>query len=386
MPSGPVTMKDLPPGWTAADETAFRQWYAPIAKAQQLDANPDDPQHHYNYRLAFKAGALAGPDGHWPSAYKDATHPNRFVNGQDTTMPDQTISPEDAALLEQIKAAQAGKRKMTFALASEQPPADQRSTASKFAGGAVKSVGNAIAGLPDLARDIYAYGSGDMGAKMESAMRFQQGLEGLYDQGKRAFSGDPEAMGNFAGQAGLALLTRRFAPGVGRVVGRAAPMLNRMMPAVQGAEAAGAEAAMAPMASPTEIAAKLYADDAIRQPTTRLLGPGPSAPKMLPAPSSIQLPESSLTALGRQAGKTPGTFRPAPGPGPRIASILDEPPVGTQLPGPGGLDQLSGYGLGRYADNFNPEADFYRPVTPVQQAQNALAEAVLTAGKKKAKK
>lgn len=85
-PSAPrvMSMSDRPKGWNDADEQRFRPWYAAAIKGRDLDPNPDNPEHHYNYRAAFKAGAWPGADGHWPSEFKDATHPNRFVDGQDT--------------------------------------------------------------------------------------------------------------------------------------------------------------------------------------------------------------------------------------------------------------------------------------------------------------
>jgi hypothetical protein len=76
-----------PPRAEAApfDEAGFKKWYGGHAKALGLSPNPDDPEHHYDYRAAFKAGA--GPDpasGHWPSQFKADDHPNRFVEGVDT--------------------------------------------------------------------------------------------------------------------------------------------------------------------------------------------------------------------------------------------------------------------------------------------------------------
>lgn len=60
-------------------ENAFQKWYAGHARRLGLNPNPDDPEHHYDYRAAYRAGVGPGPDGHWPSRFKDETHPNRFV-------------------------------------------------------------------------------------------------------------------------------------------------------------------------------------------------------------------------------------------------------------------------------------------------------------------
>lgn len=65
-------------------EQKFQQWYKERATKLGLDQNPDAPEHHYDYRAAFQAGAEPDETGHWPSQFKDATHPNRFVDGIDT--------------------------------------------------------------------------------------------------------------------------------------------------------------------------------------------------------------------------------------------------------------------------------------------------------------
>jgi len=66
------------------NEQEFQRWYAQHAKRLGLNPNPDDPQHFYDYRAAYAAGA--GPDqaGHWPSKFKKQGHPNRYVGGIDT--------------------------------------------------------------------------------------------------------------------------------------------------------------------------------------------------------------------------------------------------------------------------------------------------------------
>ena len=70
------------------EEQAFRWWYSQMAEAAGLDPDPDAPEHEYDWRGAFKAGARAvmGEDGrpHWPSEYKRIGHPNLVVDGQST--------------------------------------------------------------------------------------------------------------------------------------------------------------------------------------------------------------------------------------------------------------------------------------------------------------
>lgn len=69
-------------------ESDFQKWYEDHAKSSGLSKNPDDPEHHYDWRAAFASGARPEPadDGyyHWPSQFKKQTHPNRFVDGTDT--------------------------------------------------------------------------------------------------------------------------------------------------------------------------------------------------------------------------------------------------------------------------------------------------------------
>jgi len=55
-----------------------------MARKLNLNPNPDDPKHYYDYRAAYLAGASPDKQGHWPSKFKLPEHPNRFVNGIDT--------------------------------------------------------------------------------------------------------------------------------------------------------------------------------------------------------------------------------------------------------------------------------------------------------------
>src|SRR3990167_9711591 len=66
------------------DEQGFKNWYAGHASTLKLSPDPDDPKHQYNYRAAYKAGAVPDVSGHWPSQFKMLGHPNRYVDGIDT--------------------------------------------------------------------------------------------------------------------------------------------------------------------------------------------------------------------------------------------------------------------------------------------------------------
>lgn len=69
----------------AKDERDFQNWYSAIAKRLRIAPNPDDPEHHYDYRAFFrdmKAGKAASPDepgGHFPSTYKVEGHPRTYL-------------------------------------------------------------------------------------------------------------------------------------------------------------------------------------------------------------------------------------------------------------------------------------------------------------------
>ena len=94
------------PEWTTEDEIRFRMWYDQKSRQLGLDPDPDSPQHFYDYRAAFKAGADAQvipEDGlpHWPSTFKKVGHPNLIVDGRDT----RTGEPADPMLAAQGEVA-----------------------------------------------------------------------------------------------------------------------------------------------------------------------------------------------------------------------------------------------------------------------------------------
>ncbi len=78
----------MPMGFTQLSpmqQMAFMQWYQNIARQRGLNMDPYHPGHHYDHVAAFLAGAQPKPsadpsqDWHWPSQFKMAGHPNRFV-------------------------------------------------------------------------------------------------------------------------------------------------------------------------------------------------------------------------------------------------------------------------------------------------------------------
>src|SRR4051812_32641664 len=68
----------------APAEDDFQNWYSNVAAINGLDPNPDAPEHYYDYRAAYSAGATPDSNGHWPSEFKAPNHPNRYVDGVDT--------------------------------------------------------------------------------------------------------------------------------------------------------------------------------------------------------------------------------------------------------------------------------------------------------------
>ena len=77
------------------EEKQFRQWYGDTeVKQYHMDPNPDSPEHHYDYRGAWKAGVRRAPDangqmGHWPDQWKMEGHPTQGT-------PDWPGSPQKA--------------------------------------------------------------------------------------------------------------------------------------------------------------------------------------------------------------------------------------------------------------------------------------------------
>lgn len=79
-----AALSERPTTLSPEKEKDFQSWYHNWAVKAGIDQNPDNPEHHYDYRAAYLAGAkptVNSEDGklHWPSEFKDATHPRRFL-------------------------------------------------------------------------------------------------------------------------------------------------------------------------------------------------------------------------------------------------------------------------------------------------------------------
>jgi hypothetical protein len=71
------------------EEKEFRREYKKHSDATGNSSNPYDAEHYYNYSQLFDETGGIMPsltkDLHLPSRYKELGHPNRFINGVDTT-------------------------------------------------------------------------------------------------------------------------------------------------------------------------------------------------------------------------------------------------------------------------------------------------------------
>jgi hypothetical protein len=87
-----------PEGTPTVGEEDFQGWYRDWAEKLDLNEDPDDPLHQYDYRAAYQAGAVPtqGEDGewHWPSKHKMEGHPNLIVDGVNTKT-GETVGEEE---------------------------------------------------------------------------------------------------------------------------------------------------------------------------------------------------------------------------------------------------------------------------------------------------
>ncbi len=74
---------------TKKQEEQFLLWYMQIAEELNLNTNPDDVRHFYDYRGFFNAmqegtAEIDKTTNHFPSKWKKEGHPRLFINGVDT--------------------------------------------------------------------------------------------------------------------------------------------------------------------------------------------------------------------------------------------------------------------------------------------------------------
>lgn len=70
----------MPTKLSKKEEGDFQTWYGKMSSVHGLDSDPDNPDHHYDYRKAYKSG-VRNPewrDEHkqfrWPDLGKDAEY------------------------------------------------------------------------------------------------------------------------------------------------------------------------------------------------------------------------------------------------------------------------------------------------------------------------
>ncbi len=67
-------------------ERLFLGWYEMVRKRVkeisgfELNPNPYDPLHFYDYKKAFESGAVPDNKGHLPSKFKKEGHPRQYIN------------------------------------------------------------------------------------------------------------------------------------------------------------------------------------------------------------------------------------------------------------------------------------------------------------------
>jgi hypothetical protein len=82
------------------DPAGFRDWYGAVSNKLGISPDPDDPEHHYDYRAfydAMKRGEAISPDqpgGHFPSTYKTEGHPRTYLDDPTTGKVFDTRSAE----------------------------------------------------------------------------------------------------------------------------------------------------------------------------------------------------------------------------------------------------------------------------------------------------
>jgi hypothetical protein len=61
------------------EDDEFMDWYSELAEKANLNPDPDDPRHYYDYRSAYEAGVTPDKRGHLSSRFKHDLHPNRYI-------------------------------------------------------------------------------------------------------------------------------------------------------------------------------------------------------------------------------------------------------------------------------------------------------------------
>jgi GNAT superfamily N-acetyltransferase len=149
------------------DEAEFQSWYKGKAKQLNLDEDPDNPAHFYDYRAAYVAGAEPDNTGHWPSTFKMPGHPRMVVDGVntktgkkvdtgsssfesflDTKKPEVAPQPAVVATKPEVKEKKGFfSRVADTALQGSENISDAEGIAAVHGGDAVKTLGTGLAAM-----------------------------------------------------------------------------------------------------------------------------------------------------------------------------------------------------------------------------------------------
>lgn len=158
-------------------ENQFREWYQGSASRFNLDPDPDNPQHQYDYRRAYEAQAGPGEDGHWPSQFKLAQHPSRYIDGVDTIsgqpdLPGQRRQDARASALRE----QEEQGKLQYQATALQNIIDgyekariKPTTGERFAGAVAPYLGLEAGGVQDAAAGLAETFADPIGASQDLA-------------------------------------------------------------------------------------------------------------------------------------------------------------------------------------------------------------------------
>jgi hypothetical protein len=209
------------------DEGQFRTWYAGHAKRLGLSPDPDEKEHHYDWRAAYRAGATPDSSGHWPSEFKQEGHPNLIIDGVDTRTGER-------AGAKPIKAAWANDPIVDrtpsvgdMAVGAAQN-VDPGSALGRFASGVWKNVNpvEMVKGVAQAVTSPIETGKavvGTMGEQWEKA--YHAGAEGRYSEMVgHGVAGSLPLIGPAAAAAGERIGSGDVAGGLGEAVGLVAPM------------------------------------------------------------------------------------------------------------------------------------------------------------------
>ena len=119
---------------TPSSEANFRKWYAGHASRLRINPDPDAPQHYYDYRAAYRAGAKPDASGHWPSQFKRTGHPRMVIGGVNTKTGRSVMPRKRTSGARAIQEAKARRTPASMARASAEIKlqAGRRATAKRL--------------------------------------------------------------------------------------------------------------------------------------------------------------------------------------------------------------------------------------------------------------